>query len=64
MLKSLLTATIGATLGVALLAMPAVGQGTATEPVSSTVFFDIEIDGTPAGSRRVWIVWKYGPQDC
>ena len=49
MLKSLLTATIGATLGVALLAMPAIGQGTATEPVSSTVFFDIEIDGTPAG---------------
>ena len=49
MLKSIITATLGAALSVALLAVPAVGQGTATEPVSSTVFFDIEIDGTPAG---------------
>lgn len=49
MLKSMLTATIGAAFCVALLAVPAIGQGTATEPVSSTVFFDIEIDGTPAG---------------
>ncbi len=49
MLKSMLTATLGAVLSVALLAVPAIGQGTATEAVSSTVYFDIEIDGTPAG---------------
>lgn len=49
MLKSLLTATIGAALCVVLLAAPASAQATATEPVSTTVFFDIEIDGTPAG---------------
>jgi len=49
MLKSILTATIGAALCLGLLVVPALGQGTATEPVSSTVYFDIEIDGTPAG---------------
>lgn len=49
MLKSILTATIGAAFCVALLAVPALGQGTATEAVSTTVYFDIEIDGTPAG---------------
>ena len=45
MFKSILTAAIC----VALLAVPAMGQGTANEPVTSTVFFDLEIDGTPAG---------------
>jgi len=49
MLKSILAATIGAAIGITLLAVPALGQGTANEPVTSTVFFDIEIDGTPAG---------------
>jgi len=49
MLKSILAATIGAALGITLLAVPALGQGTATEPISTTVYFDIEVDGTPAG---------------
>jgi peptidylprolyl isomerase len=49
MLKSVLTAAFGAVCGIVLLAMPANGQGTALEPVTHTVFFDIEIDGTPAG---------------
>lgn len=49
MLKSMLAAIIGAAVCVTLLAVPAMGQGTAREPVTDTVFFDIEIDGTPAG---------------
>lgn len=49
MLKSMLTPIMGAAVCVALLTVPALGQGTAREPVTSTVYFDIEIDDTPAG---------------
>ena len=63
MLKSLLTATIGATFCVALLALPAAAQGTATEPVTSTVYFDIEIDGTPAGRVEFGLFGKHGSKD-